>query len=81
MKSRAFPLLLSALMVPAWLACATAGPAGGVQGSEEKQEAKPVLVETSPNGIEKDPLALLTGKARGVLATREDLTSPAVPPL
>jgi thiol-disulfide isomerase/thioredoxin len=39
------------------------------------------IVETSPNGIEKDLLALLTGKARGVLATREDLTSPAKPPL
>ena len=194
MKFRAFPLLLSALMVPAWLACASAGPAGGAQGSEEKKEPKPVVVgpvsreaieaavpdwvqaqlesqpdaetarslaavepgaevaiflgtwcgdsrrevprlwkaldetggavpfavhyvgvdrekkepatvaengvlflptfivrrrgrevgrvvETSPNGIEKDLLALLTGKARGVLATREDLTSPAKPPL
>jgi len=39
------------------------------------------IVETSPNGIEKDLLALLTGKAQGVLATREDLTSPAKPPL
>jgi thiol-disulfide isomerase/thioredoxin len=33
------------------------------------------IVETSPNGVEKDLLALLTGKAQGVLATREDLTS------
>jgi len=39
------------------------------------------IVETSPNGIEKDLLALLTGKAQGLLATREDLTSPAKPPL
>lgn len=38
------------------------------------------VVETSPNGIEKDVLALLTGKAQGVLATREDLAS-AKPPL
>jgi hypothetical protein len=34
------------------------------------------IVETSPNGIEHDLLALLTGKAHGVLATRRDL-SPA----
>jgi len=33
------------------------------------------VVETSPNGIEKDLLALLTGRARGVLATRDDLTA------
>lgn len=40
------------------------------------------IVETSPNGIEKDLLALLTGRARGVLATREDLTSgDAKPPI
>jgi hypothetical protein len=39
------------------------------------------IVETSPNGIEKDLLTLLTGKAQGLLATREDLTSPAKPPL
>jgi thiol-disulfide isomerase/thioredoxin len=35
------------------------------------------IVETSPNGVERDLLDLLTGKARGVLATREDLTSNA----
>jgi len=35
------------------------------------------IVETSPNGVEKDLLDLLTGKARGVLATREDMTSNA----
>ena len=34
------------------------------------------IIETSPNGIEHDLLALLTGKAHGVLATRTDL-SPA----
>ncbi len=41
------------------------------------------IVETSPHGIEQDLLALLTGKAQGVLATREDLTSEgsAKPPL
>jgi thiol-disulfide isomerase/thioredoxin len=40
------------------------------------------IVETSPHGVERDLLDLLTGKARGVLATREDLTSdaPAKPP-
>jgi thiol-disulfide isomerase/thioredoxin len=32
------------------------------------------IVETSPNGIEADLLALLTGKASGVLSTRTDLT-------
>jgi len=37
------------------------------------------IVETSPNGIEKDLLALLTGKATGVLTTRTDLV-PASPP-
>jgi thiol-disulfide isomerase/thioredoxin len=31
------------------------------------------IVETSPNGIESDLLALLTGKASGVLSTRTDL--------
>ncbi|MFP5285946.1 MAG: thioredoxin family protein [Thermoanaerobaculia bacterium] len=31
------------------------------------------IVEESPNGIEKDLLALLTGQARGVLSTRTDL--------
>jgi len=43
------------------------------------------IVETSPHGIEHDLLALLTGQAKGVLATREDLTassaSSAKPPL
>ncbi len=41
------------------------------------------VVETSPNGIEKDVLALLTGKAQGVIATRDDLppTGAAQPPL
>lgn len=32
------------------------------------------IVETAPNGIEHDLLALLTGKAHGVIATRTDLT-------
>jgi thiol-disulfide isomerase/thioredoxin len=31
------------------------------------------IVETAPNGIEHDLLALLTGKAKGVIATRTDL--------
>jgi thiol-disulfide isomerase/thioredoxin len=31
------------------------------------------IVETSPNGVESDLLALLTGKASGVLSTRTDL--------
>lgn len=31
------------------------------------------IVETSPHGVEADLLALLTGKAQGVLTTREDL--------
>jgi thiol-disulfide isomerase/thioredoxin len=31
------------------------------------------IVETSPHGIERDLVDLLTGKARGVLTTREDL--------
>ena len=41
------------------------------------------IVETAPHSVERDLLDLLTGKARGVLATREDLTSdaPAKPPL
>ena len=33
------------------------------------------IVETSPHSVEQDLLALLTGKAQGVLATREELTS------
>jgi len=33
------------------------------------------IVETSPNGIEKDLLALLTGRARGVLTMRDDLAA------
>jgi thiol-disulfide isomerase/thioredoxin len=37
------------------------------------------IVETAPHGIEKDLLALLTGKATGVLTTRTDLV-PASPP-
>ena len=37
------------------------------------------IVETAPNGIERDLLALLTGKATGVLTTRTDLV-PASPP-
>jgi thiol-disulfide isomerase/thioredoxin len=36
------------------------------------------IVETSPNGIESDLLALLSGKASGVLSTRTDL-APAHP--
>ena len=36
------------------------------------------IVETAPNGIEHDLLALLTGKAKGLIATRTDL-SPAAP--
>jgi thiol-disulfide isomerase/thioredoxin len=35
------------------------------------------IIETSPHGIERDLLDLLNGKAHGILATREDLTSPA----
>jgi thiol-disulfide isomerase/thioredoxin len=34
------------------------------------------IVETSPHGVEQDLLALLTGKASGVLSTRQDLASP-----
>lgn len=37
------------------------------------------IVETAPNGIEHDLLALLTGKAKGLIATRTDL-SPTAPP-
>lgn len=37
------------------------------------------IVETSPHGVETDLLALLTGKASGVLATREDLAPPPHP--
>jgi thiol-disulfide isomerase/thioredoxin len=37
------------------------------------------IVETAPHGIERDLLALLTGKATGVLTTRQDL-QPASPP-
>lgn len=33
------------------------------------------IVEESPNGIEKDLLALLTGQSRGLISTRTDLTS------
>lgn len=36
------------------------------------------IVETSPHGVEQDLLALLTGKASGVLTTRQDL-APATP--
>lgn len=43
------------------------------------------IVETSPHGIERDLLALLSGQAKGVLTTREDLTASSVnsakPPL
>lgn len=39
------------------------------------------IVETSPHGIEQDLLALLTGRAQGVLATREDLAPATEPPL
>lgn len=38
------------------------------------------IVETAPNGIEHDLLALLTGKAKGLIATRTDLSDPASPP-
>lgn len=37
------------------------------------------IVEESPNGIEKDLLALLTGQARGLITTRTDLTPPGSP--
>lgn len=33
------------------------------------------IVEESPNGIEADLLALLRGESRGVISTRDDLTS------
>ncbi len=33
------------------------------------------IVETSPHGVERDLLDLLEGRAHGILATREDLTS------
>jgi thiol-disulfide isomerase/thioredoxin len=36
------------------------------------------IVESSPHGVEQDLLALLTGKASGVLTTRQDL-APANP--
>lgn len=36
------------------------------------------IVETSPHGVEQDLLALLTGKASGVVTTRQDL-APATP--
>jgi thiol-disulfide isomerase/thioredoxin len=36
------------------------------------------IVETSPHGVEQDLLALLTGKAAGVLSMRQDL-APAAP--
>ena len=38
------------------------------------------IVETSPHGVEQDLLALLTGKASGVLSTREDLAPAASHP-
>ncbi|MFL6291514.1 MAG: TlpA family protein disulfide reductase, partial [Thermoanaerobaculia bacterium] len=38
------------------------------------------IVETSPNGIERDLLSLLNNKARGVLTTREDVTPNAAKP-
>lgn len=37
------------------------------------------IVEESPNGIEKDLLALLTGQAQGLITTRTDLTAPGSP--
>jgi thiol-disulfide isomerase/thioredoxin len=36
------------------------------------------IVETSPHSVEQDLLALLTGKASGILSTRQDL-APAAP--
>jgi thiol-disulfide isomerase/thioredoxin len=33
------------------------------------------IVENSPNGVERDLLNLLTGKEKGVLTTRKDMTS------
>jgi thiol-disulfide isomerase/thioredoxin len=38
------------------------------------------IVETSPHGVEQDLLALLTGKATGVLSTRQDLAPAASHP-
>jgi hypothetical protein len=38
------------------------------------------IVETSPHGVEQDLLALLTGKATGVLSTRQDLAPAAQHP-
>jgi thiol-disulfide isomerase/thioredoxin len=38
------------------------------------------IVETSPHGVEQDLLALLTGKASGVLSTRQDLAPAASHP-
>ncbi len=37
------------------------------------------VVETSPKGIESDLLALLTGRAHGVLSTRTDLAPASAP--
>lgn len=37
------------------------------------------IVESSPHGVEADLLALLTGKAQGVISTREDLGAGASP--
>lgn len=37
------------------------------------------IVETSPHGVEADLLALLTGKAQGVISTREDLGADGSP--
>jgi len=37
------------------------------------------IVESCPNGIEKDLLALLTGQAQGLITTRTDLTAPGSP--
>jgi hypothetical protein len=38
------------------------------------------IVETSPHGVERDLLDLLTSKARGGLTTREDVTPDAAKP-
>jgi hypothetical protein len=38
------------------------------------------IVESSPHGVEQDLLALLTGKATGVLSTRQDLAPAASHP-
>jgi thiol-disulfide isomerase/thioredoxin len=37
------------------------------------------IVETSPKGVESDLLALLTGRAHGVLSTRTDLAPASAP--